>query len=239
MNTLLLTPEELAQQRDGRVRLADGDRRVAHVRTVHRAAAGATLRVGVLGGRLGTARVAALDDDGLALDLTLDREPPPPVPLVLVLALPRPKVVRRVLQAVTTLGVKRLVLIAAWRVEKSYWESPLLADAAMHAELVLGLEQAGDTLLPEVTVRKRFKPFVEDELPALAAGSRRFVAHPRVASACPRAVREPVTLAIGPEGGFTDYEVGALAAQGFEAVSLGERVLRVEQAIAALVGRLF
>ncbi len=238
MNTLLLTPEEAAGARDGRVRLAD-DRRVAHVRTVHRAAAGAVVNAGVLGGRLGTARVVTLDEGGLELDLTLDREPPPPVPLVLVLALPRPKVVRRVLQAVTTLGVKRLALVAAWRVEKSYWESPLLADAAVHAELVLGLEQAGDTMLPTVSLHRLFKPFVEDELPALAAETRRLVAHPNAASACPRAVREPVTLAIGPEGGFTEYELGKLGAEGFAAVSLGPRVLRVEQAVSALVGRLF
>lgn len=238
MNTLLLTPEEAAGARDGRVRLAD-DRRVAHVRTVHRAAVGDVLQAGVLGGRLGTARIVALDDDGLDLDLGLDREPPPPLPLVLVLALPRPKVVRRVLQAVATLGVKRLALIAAWRVEKSYWESPLLAESAVRAELVLGLEQAGDTIVPVVSLHRLFKPFVEDELPALAAGHRRLVAHPEAASECPRALREPVTLAIGPDGGFTAYEIGKLGAEGFEAVSLGPRVLRVEQAVSALVGRLF
>lgn len=238
MNTLLLTPEEAASARDGRVRIAD-DRRVAHVRTVHRAVAGDVLQVGVLGGRLGTARIVTLDAGGLEIDLTLDREPPPPLPLVLVLALPRPKVVRRVLQAVTTLGVKRLALIAAWRVEKSYWESPLLLDGAVREELVLGLEQAGDTGLPSVSLHRLFKPFVEDELPALAAGSRRLVAHPTAATECPRALREPVTLAIGPDGGFTEYEIGKLAAEGFEPVSLGPRVLRVEQAVAALVGRLF
>jgi len=128
VNTLLLTPEELGSPQGGRVRLAD-DRRVAHVRTVHRAVRGDQLRIGVLGGRLGTAVVAAIADDALELDVTLDREPPPPVPLVLVLALPRPKVMRRVLQTVATLGVKRLCLTAAWRVEKSYWESPLLDGA--------------------------------------------------------------------------------------------------------------
>ncbi|MCC6767346.1 MAG: 16S rRNA (uracil(1498)-N(3))-methyltransferase [Deltaproteobacteria bacterium] len=237
MNTLLLAPGELAAARDGIVRLA-ADRRVAHVQAVHRAAVGTVLRVGVLGGRLGAATVARLDDAGLELAVTLDRDPPPPLPLALVLGLPRPKVVRRVLQAAATLGVKRLCLVAAWRVEKSYWESPLLAADAVQAELVLGLEQAGDTILPTVTLHRRFKPFVEDELPALAAGTRGLVAHPPAAASCPRDPAAPVTLAIGPEGGFTDYEIGALARQGFEPVSLGPRVLRVEQAIPALVGRL-
>ena len=238
MNTLLLASAELASAADGVVRLVD-DRRVAHVRAVHRATVGATLRVGVVGGRLGTATVVGLDEAALELRVVLDREPPPPLPLLLVLALPRPKVVRRVLQAVATLGVARLCLVAAWRVEKSYWESPLLDAAAVRHELVLGLEQAGDTRLPEVTLHRRFKPFVEDELPALAAGTHALVAHPHATAPCPRAVAERVTLAIGPEGGFTEYEIGALAAQGFAAVSLGPRVLRVEQAIPALVGRLF
>jgi RsmE family RNA methyltransferase len=220
------------------VRLA-ADRRVDHVRAVHRAVAGDALRVGVLGGRMGTGVVVRLDDDGLELDVTLDRDPPAALPLVLVLALPRPKVMRRVLQTVAALGVKRLVLLATWRVEKSYWESPLLAPAALREQLVLGLEQGCDTILPTVTLHRRFKPFVEDELPALAAASRCLLAHPPAAAECPRAVQGAVTLAIGPEGGFTEYELGALAAQGFTAVSIGPRVLRVEQVVPALVGRLF
>jgi RsmE family RNA methyltransferase len=238
MNVLLLTPEELAGARDGRVRLVD-DRRVAHVRAVHRAAVADTVRVGVLGGRLGTGVVRALDAGALELAVTLDREPPAPLPLALVLALPRPKVLRRVLQAVASLGVARAALVAAWRVEKSYWESPVLAERPVREQLVLGLEQAGATTLPHVTLHRRFKPFVEDELPALAAGTRRLVAHPRASVACPRHEEGPVTLAIGPEGGFTDYELGALEAHGFEPVTLGPRVLRVEQVLPLTVGRLF
>ncbi|MEB2283310.1 MAG: 16S rRNA (uracil(1498)-N(3))-methyltransferase [Polyangiaceae bacterium UTPRO1] len=237
MNTLLLAPSELAAAADGVVRLA-ADRRLRHVRAVHRAAAGTVLRVGVLGGRLGRATVVRIDDTGLDLAVVLDREPPPPAPLTLVLALPRPKVVRRVFQAVAALGVKRLCLVAAWRVEKSYWESPLLAAAAVTAELVLGLEQAGDTVLPAVTLHRRFKPFVEDELPAIVAGTRGFVAHPPAAGRCPCDLAAPATLAIGPEGGFIGYEVDALERQGLAAVSLGPRVLRVEQALPALVARL-
>ena len=236
MNTLLLEPEELAAG-SGTVHV--GGRRFDHVQQVLRAAVGDTLRVGVLDGRLGTGVVARLYADAVELEVVLDRDPPPALPLVLVLALPRPKVVRRLLQAVAALGVKRLVLIGAWRVERSYWESPLLEAAAIHQQLVLGLEQSGgDTIVPEVTLRRLFKPFVEDELPGLAADGRRLVAHPAASAECPRAVAPPVTLAIGPEGGFTPYEVGLLEPQGFDAVSLGPRVLRVEQVVPFVVGRL-
>jgi RsmE family RNA methyltransferase len=48
----------------------------------------------------------------------------------------------------------------------------------------------------------------------------------------------PVTLAIGPEGGFTDYELECLTGSGFESIILGPRILRTEQAVPAFLGRL-
>ena len=41
------------------------------------------------------------------------------------------------------------------------------------------------------------------------------------------------TLAIGPEGGWTDEELVAARAAGFEEVSLGENILRTETAVIA------
>jgi hypothetical protein len=97
----------------------------------------------------------------------------------------------------------------------------MLAPAALREQLVLGLEQGGDTRLPRVELRRRFKPFVEDELPALLGDSLGLVAHPLAEESCPRAVGRHVTLAIGPEGGFIPYEVEALQRAGCRAVSLG------------------
>ena len=214
-------------------------RRLEHVTNVHRAAAGDELVVGVANGKMGTGLVTRLDRDALELRVTLDRDPPPAVPLTLVLALPRPKVLNRVIAGATSLGVKRIFLVNAWRVEKSYWKSPRLSDENLLQQRILGLEQARDTMLPAIELRRLFRPFVEDELPSIAAGSLALVAHPRAAAECPRGVTSAVTLAIGPEGGFIEEEIASLARIGFTAVSAGERVLRVETAVAALLGRLY
>lgn len=236
MNLILLFPEDFPAGPD-RVRLQG--RRFQHVRSVHRAKAGDELRVGLLNGPVGRGRVVELTDDRLDMEVHLDQPPPAPLPVTLLLALPRPKVVRRAVQAAAVLGVKHIVLLNAWRVEKSYWQSPFLAPEALHEQLCLALEQARDTVLPRIEVETRFKPFVEDRLPALVAGSRALAAHPEAVRPCPRDVGDRVTLAVGPEGGFTTYELAALATAGFEAVSLGDRILRVEQAIPALLGRLY
>jgi 16S rRNA (uracil1498-N3)-methyltransferase len=134
--------------------------------------------------------------------------------------------------------VKDIVLCNSWRVEKSYWTSPLLAPESLRHELLLGLEQGIDTTLPRLTLERLFKPFVEDRLAQFAACTHALLAHPHVATPCPRGTAAPVTLAIGPEGGFIQYELDAIAAQGFIPVSLGPRPLRVEHAVAALLGRL-
>lgn len=236
MNLILIEPDEIAH---GSTRVRLNGRRLQHVREVHRAAAGDTLRVGVVGGRIGVGTVVRLDDAAVELDVSLSENAPPGLPLTLLLALPRPKSLKRVLQGVTAMGVKRIFLMNALRVEKSYWQSPLLAEAALREQLILGLEQARDTQLPAVELKARFKPFIEDEIAALAADTTKLVAHPDAESECPRAVSQPVTLAVGPEGGFIQYEIDLLRAHGFIAVSLGTRRLRVEQAIAALLGRIF
>lgn len=215
------------------------DRRLRHLQEVHRAEAGDDLRIGRLGGAMGEGRLLRLEAAEAELQVAFDREPPAKLPLTLLLALPRPKMLRRVLQTVAAMGVPRLVLLNSYRVEKSFWQTPFLEPAAIREQLILGLEQARDTVLPEVLIEKRFKPFVEDRLPQLAAGTLGLLGHPGDFPPCPRAVERPVTLAIGPEGGWIPYEVDKLQAAGLAPVQLGERILRVETAVTALLARLF
>jgi RsmE family RNA methyltransferase len=232
VNVILLEPDELV----GDTAIVR-DRRAEHVRAVLGKRAGDSVRVGVLGGRMGQGTLVRVEPDEVELRCVLGDDPPPRSRVTLVLALPRPPVLRRVLQHVATAGVERVLVINAARVEKSYWRSPALQPATMRAQLVLGLEQGGDTIVPEVLLRPRFRPFVEDELPALAADSRALVADPG-APACPVDVDGAVTLVVGPEGGLVPFELEALARAGFSRVGLGRRILRVETAVVALLARL-
>ena len=235
MNLILLYTSDFIGPH--RVRLSD--RRFHHMCGVHQAQAGERFKVGVLDGLIGQGEVCVLTDTYIELQVQLDQAPPKPLPLQLIMALPRPKMLKRTLETVATLGVKDLWLINSYRVDKSYWSTPILRADKTREHLLLGLEQAGDTRMPRVHLRKRFKPFVEDELPALARNTRALVAHPYDAEPCPSPEANPTTLAIGPEGGFIAYEVEKLQEAGLESIHLGRRILRVETAVPVLLSRLF
>jgi RsmE family RNA methyltransferase len=180
----------------------------------------------------------SLSNESAVLEaIELDTDPPPALPITLCLALPRPKSLRRVLHAATTLGVKRILLMETWRVDKSYWQSPLLAPEAIRSVLLLGLEQAVDSVLPEVAMKRRFRPFAEDEVPALIRGTTAIVAHPGSPEPMPGDAALPMTLFVGPDRGFTAYEVELLVKQGVSPRSFGPRILRVDEAVPALLGR--
>jgi RsmE family RNA methyltransferase len=235
VNLLLFTDADLADNGH----LTVHGRQHQHLCQTLTVAVGDTVKVGAIGGLMGTGQVLATTADATTLSVTLSKPPPPPIPLKLILALPRPKMMRRVLQAVASLGIKEIHLINSYRVDKSFWQSPWLEPQATREQCLLGLEQCGDTLLPEVHLHKRFKPFVEDQLPAIIEGTRALVAHPYTATPCPVDLSEPATLAVGPEGGFIPYEIEKLETCGFAPVTLGARILRVETAIPVLIARMF
>jgi len=235
VNLLILEKEDFTSSTEVHIR----DRRHRHMLEVQKLKVGDSIRAGELNGRIGSARVDQIDSESVSLSVDLQKEPPNPLPATLLLALPRPKMLKRTFQTLAAMGVKEIYLVNAYRVDKSYWSTPVLSDASIREHLILGLEQAGDTRLPNVHIRKRFKPFVEDELPSLVKGKRSLIAHPYNASLCPEPSNEETLIAIGPEGGFIPYEVDLMEQQGLQTIHLGERILRVETAVPVLLSRLF
>jgi RsmE family RNA methyltransferase len=233
VNLLLFSEQDRID--DNRIRVSDY--RLQHLQSVIDAAEGDRFRVGEINGKMGSAELVRINRDEAVLAVTLDESPPPKIPVTLVLALPRPKMLRRILRMVAELGVPELHLVNSYRVEKSYWQTPVLDPQVVEDFFLQGLSQSRDTVLPRLHLQRRFKPFVEDSLPGLIGGQRALLAHPGDYPPCP-ANREPTLLVIGPEGGFIPYEVEKLEAAGCSTISLGPRILRVENAVAALLTRL-
>ena len=214
-------------------------RQLTHMNEVQRLIKGDTVRVGEVNGAIGMGTIISIDEQTAMIEVNLTLKPPAPLPITVILALPRPKMLRRILQTIAAMGVKNVYLVNASRVEKSFWQSPLLAPESIEEQLILGLEQSRDTLLPAVHLRKLFKPFVEDELEGIVGESTAIVAHPISEQRCPIDCQVPITLAIGPEGGFIPFEIEKLVQAGFDPVHLGRRILRVENAVPALLSRLY
>ena len=232
MNLLLVEQAELAG--DGTCTVAD--RRADHLRRVLGVTPGSTVRIGIVGGRIGTAEVLSDDGAALILRVTATAAPPPRLELDLVLAIPRPKALSRVIETCAAFAVRRIDLTNAWRVDKSYLRSPRLEPAALAHAARLGAEQGATTLLPELSVHDRLMALLDARFPA--PGGLRLIAHPGAPPIEAVATSRPETLAIGPEGGWIERELETFVARGFTPCSLGTPILRVEPAVAALLGQL-
>src|SRR3954447_8619545 len=238
MNLVILERSEVSWP-EGFVSLTGS--RAAHVLHVLKAVLGAEVRVGLLDGPRGVASITRVGDRAVDLRCAFENEVPPRPRVDLLLALPRPKVLRRLWAQVAALGVGRVMLTNAWRVEPDYFGAHILSPENYRPLLIEGLQQARDTRLPEVSVHKRFRILIEDELERLFPGSLRLVANPSagptssIREVVSRHPAERVLVAIGPEGGWNPFEVQLLEAHGFQSISMGPRTLRSDTACVALL----
>ncbi len=235
MNRILLRAEDVAD--NGRVLLAD--RRAHHVCSVLRPVLHETLRVGMLNGPKGEGTVVALGRNSVELDCRFESECPDVPRIDLLLALPRPKVMKRLWAPLASLGIGRIIITNAARVERNYFDTHWLDRSNYEPLLVEGLQQAGATRLPEVTLARRFRPLLEDQLDELCPGTKRLVAHPYDASPfeteLAAAPGRRLLLAVGAEGGWVPFELELMQAAGFRRVALPFGALRSDVACIACI----
>ena len=238
MNLILIEPHELSGNT-----ATIGGHRAAHIHHVLSGQPGGSVRVGLLDGPLGVAVIEAIGADSVRLACEWEGHPPPVPPVDFLLALPRPKVMRRLWAQLAALGVGHIALTNAFKVERSYFDTHMVTEATYRPLLMEGLQQAQDTRLPRVSVHKRLKPLVEDRLDELFPDTLRLLADPgaktTVAAAIPQNPTRRLLLAVGPEGGWTDYEREMLLRNGFEAVGMGPRTLRTDTACIALIAQAY
>lgn len=220
-----------------------GGARAAHVANVLRAEAGDTIKTGEIDGKVGTSEIVEVSPDRVVARVAHDGESVRPW-ADLILAPPRPRAFKRLLPQLIAMGVGRIVLIGAQKVEKDFWGATILKEENWRPVAVDALMQSGATAMPRIELRRNFRKFAQEELDAMFPHGARIVAHPggegawnvawRLAEEAPRAAAR-LLFAIGPEGGWTEEEVAMLEGRGFARVSLGPRILKTETAAVALL----
>ncbi|MFH1687998.1 MAG: RsmE family RNA methyltransferase [bacterium] len=242
MNLIILTDQD--QFNDTHYRLTD--HRAEHIRTILKLEVGDHLEIGLLNGPLGMGVIEKVGSSEVIISPRLMHEAPVSAFEVdLICALPRPQTLKKVLFTCAMMGVRRLDLIRANRVERSYYQSPLLQPDNYTPFLIEGLSQGKLTRLPEVAIHHRFRPFFEDTLPnregSGAGCGAKILPDPEAQRTMPDvliAKEGHLWLAIGPEGGWVPFEVDLMKQIGFQAVTLGRWVLRVEHAITAALAQI-
>lgn len=235
MNLILIDPNEVSPRGD----VALQDHRAAHIREVLNGREGQSLRVGLLNGPTGTGMIRSVRDDEITLRCVFGTEPPLVPQVDLLLALPRPKVMKRLWAPLAAMGIGQLFLVNAQKVERYYFDSHVLDPEFYQPRIHAGLVQAMDTRQPKVRICRQLKPFIEDELDELVPKAQRLVADPaaeaRIASVVEPSRSARVLMAIGPEGGWSTFELDLLREHGFQFVGLGPRILRTDTACVALL----
>ena len=234
MNLVLIETNEI----DGAGSAYLSGARAAHLLNVLHAAPGHEVLVGVLDGPRGVATVQSISENAVALHCALEPGIPPRPLVDLLLALPRPKVLRRLWAQIAALGVGRIILTNAEKVERNYFDTHLLDPGTYRPLLIEGLQQARDTRLPIVSIHRQFRVLVEDQLDNLSGPGLRVVAHPLATTPLGDLIggsRERILLAIGPEGGWNAFELELLQAHGFRLAGMGPRTLRTDTACVALL----
>ncbi len=236
MNLLVIPPE--LPDADG-IFSVDGEH-AEHIFCILHAKPGDSVRTGLLGGKIGLASVLESTRRKAVLQLkSADRLPPPPSNIIPLIALPRPQSFKKTLHFIASSGIRRAVFFHSAKTEKSYWSSSAMEPQAIRSVLLEGLEQGCTTILPELTFFRTFRElFASGLLEELTRTTLPLIAHPVNAAPCPAAVDSPVSLVIGPEGGFTPEEVDQFTSASFRCITFGPHILRVEFALSYLAGRL-
>ena len=154
-------------------------------------------------------------------------EPAPATPLWVALAMLKSDTLDYVLQKATELGAAGIQLLETQRSEARLADSGRRERRLAHWRGILigACEQSGRSWVPQLLAPIAFAEGV-------AADGQRWLLDPegeRFGSR-PPLQGSPLTLAIGPEGGWTELERSAARAAGIPEVSFGPRVLRADTA---------
>lgn len=167
--------------------------------------------------------------------ITKTRQNCPPEQLHLIVALPKGGKLDAIIQKAIELGVTKISPIITERTEVRLNAVKKITARMEHwrKSAIVSIKQSGNPYLPEIVEPQMITQL---QLGAVKENSRRVVFHPAAENISNLGElnlneSDAVTLALGPEGGFSETEISHLKTLSFLPVGLGKRILRLETAV--------
>ncbi len=238
MNIIILSEKDLVEKNIYKI----SDDRFIHIKNILKSEVGDVVEIGLLNSSIGTAEVLEINKTKVLLKtISFKAKIEPPYRVDIICALPRPQTIKKVLNTCATMGVSNLYLIRSEKVEKSYFHSPLLNEDNYNKYLIEGLSQGKLTELPRVSIHNKFKIFFENFCDGIGSNSICLLADPNGENYLNKiefSNSKNIILAIGPEGGWNDFEINLMEEKGFIKFKLSESILRVENAVTAALSQI-
>ncbi|MBT9331696.1 16S rRNA (uracil(1498)-N(3))-methyltransferase [Acidipila sp. 4G-K13] len=190
----------------------------------------------VAGDRVWHAVIAGISGDSVRFNLLAEEKADPALPVTLLLSVFRFERMEWAIEKATELGVERVLPVIARRSEKHLAQS---AKTRAERWRRIAREAAKQSRRSDV-------PVIDDPLPLKTAlqqekqGARLLLAEQERSTTLRHALTEAlaasgdqmplISMAVGPEGGWTAEEEALFDAEGWKPVSLGPRILRAETA---------
>jgi len=233
MNIIILTEKDITKKNVYKI---NGER-FLHISNILKLKKDDLIEIGLLNGPIGTAKIIGISNTEISLKInSLNSLKKTSIQVDIICALPRPQTLKKVLNTCATMGVSNLYLIRSEKVEKSFFHSPLLEENNYSKYLIEGLSQGKRTNIPKVAIYKRFREFFDSHFNEVGKNSICLLAHPNTDDYLNRfslKIQKKIILAIGPEGGWNDFEIEFMEERGFKKIKLSESILRVENAVTA------
>lgn len=209
------------------------DERAVHIRKVLHLHEGGVFHCGVINSFEGEATITADTECGISFRFTPVKDTSALYPVTLIVGQTRPICMRRILREAVSLGVGRIILPVTDLGEKSYSSSSLYTDGEYRKILIDGAMQAGATGVSECIITENVEKAIGLSHSDVSLLLDNVIGAGRLSMM--DLTRKSVTLAIGPERGWSGRERELFMSSGFVPTLIGKRILRTETAVPSSV----
>ncbi|MCD4658250.1 MAG: 16S rRNA (uracil(1498)-N(3))-methyltransferase [Planctomycetes bacterium] len=154
----------------------------------------------------------------------------PDAEILLFTAMPKHKRFDFLIEKATELGVSKIIPLLTSRSGNIRSAASESKTERRKTKIIEACKQCGRNILPELCAPRNLESMLEID------ADLKIVLHPSTTNfriTEEKSKFKSIALAIGPEGGFTDAEVRSLKRNGWQCLTIGQSILRVETAVIA------